>query len=270
LSADWVNLSNRRSTALTHLYYEPVSDRGSRVLVVVPALNEEQAVGGVIAEIKASNDGVDVLVVDDGSTDDTSLVARGAGAAVCTLPFTLGVGGAMRTGYRYALQQGYDVVIQIDGDGQHDPTHIPLLLDGLRDADVVIGARFAGIGNYQVRGPRRWAMAILAVVLGRIARVRLSDVTSGYRAVNLRGIQVFAQHYPSEYLGDTVESLVIAARTGCTITQVPVSMRRRTTGRASQGTVRSLVYLARAIAALTLGLIRRWPTALEPVAQELA
>jgi glycosyltransferase involved in cell wall biosynthesis len=247
-----------------------VSILSSRVLVVVPALNEEKAVGGVVAEIKALNLDLDVLVVDDGSSDDTTLVARNAGAAVCTLPFTLGVGGAMRTGYRYALQHGYDVVIQIDGDGQHDPTYIPVLLEELRDSDVVIGARFAGVGNYRVRGPRRWAMAILAVVLGRIAKVRLSDVTSGYRAVNLRGIQVFAQHYPSEYLGDTVESLVIAVRSGCTIRQVPVSMRRRTTGRASQGTVRSLVYLARAIAALSLGLIRHWPAVLEPVAEELA
>lgn len=245
-------------------------DAEARVLVVVPALNEEQAVAGVVSEIRAAGANLDVLVVDDGSADETSVVARRAGAAVCTLPFTLGVGGAMRTGYRYAMTHGYDAVVQIDGDGQHDPSFIPLLLDGLCDADVVIGARFAGVDSYEVRGPRRWAMAILALVLTRVADSRLSDVTSGYRAVNRRGMQVFAEHYPAEYLGDTVESLVIAVRTGCRVRQIPVSMRRRTTGRASQGTLRSLLYLARAIVALGLGLVRRWPASLDPVPQELA
>jgi glycosyltransferase involved in cell wall biosynthesis len=247
-----------------------VLNADARVLVVVPALNEEQAVAGVISEIHAVSAHLDVLVVDDGSEDDTSAVARRAGAVVCTLPFTLGVGGAMRTGYRFAMSHGYDAVVQIDGDGQHDPTYIPVLLDALRDADVVIGARFAGVGSYQATGPRRWAMSILARALTHIADARLSDVTSGYRAVNRRGMQLFAEHYPSEYLGDTVESLVIAVRAGCRVQQVPVAMRRRTTGRASQNALRSTLYLARAMVALGLGLIRRWPTTLEPVAQELA
>jgi glycosyltransferase involved in cell wall biosynthesis len=240
------------------------------VLVVVPALNEEQAVGGVVSEIRAFDDTLDVLVVDDGSTDETADVALAAGAQVCRLPFTLGVGGAMRTGYRYAVEGGYDAVVQIDGDGQHDPSYIAVLLDALVDADVVIGARFAGVGGYDVRGPRRWAMAFLAFVLSRISGTRLSDVTSGYRAVNLRGTRIFAEHYPSEYLGDTVESLVIAARAGCRIKQVPVSMRRRTTGRASQGMLRSVLYLGRAVVALALGLVRHWPTPLEAVPQEIA
>jgi glycosyltransferase involved in cell wall biosynthesis len=230
-----------------------------RVLVVVPALNEAQAVGHVVSEVKAVDGRFDVLVVDDGSSDHTALVARNAGAAVCSLPYTLGVGGAMRTGYRYALREGYDVVVQIDGDGQHNASFIPNLLEALDDADVVVGARFAGIDGYRVRGARRWAMAILAFVLTRVAGTRLSDVTSGFRAVNRRGLQVFAQHYPAEYLGDTVESLLIAARTGCRIRQVPVSMRVRSTGRASQGTVRSVLYLGRAVAALALGMVRRWP-----------
>ena len=241
----------------------------ARALVVVPAWNEEDSVASVVADIKRVDHRIDVLVVDDGSGDGTSEAARRSGAVVCRLPFNLGVGGAMRAGYRYALREGYDVVVQVDADGQHDASYIPLLVRALNRADVVIGARFAGEGSYSARGPRRWAMKLLAAVLSRLAREDLSDVTSGFRAVNRRGIQLFATHYPAEYLGDTVESLVIAARTGCRITQVPVSMRPRATGRASQSAFRSMLYLARAVVALGLALVRRWPMTLETVPQEL-
>jgi glycosyltransferase involved in cell wall biosynthesis len=240
-----------------------------RVLVVVPAYNEQDSVGSVVTEIRQVDPLLDVLVVDDGSGDRTSRAAEQAGAVVCRLPFNLGVGGAMRTGYRYALREGYDVVVQVDADGQHDATYIPLLVGALAEADVVVGARFAGEGSYAARGPRRWAMRLLSVVLSRLAHQRLSDVTSGFRAVNRRGIRLFSVHYPSEYLGDTVESLVIAVRTGCRVTQVPVSMRVRSAGRASQTTGRSVLYLARALVALGLALVRRWPDTLETVPQEL-
>jgi glycosyltransferase involved in cell wall biosynthesis len=240
-----------------------------RVLVVVPAYNEQDSVGAVVTEIRQVDPLLDVLVVDDGSGDRTSRAAEQAGAVVCRLPFNLGVGGAMRTGYRYALREGYDVVVQVDADGQHDAAYIPLLVGALAEADVVVGARFAGEGSYAARGPRRWAMRLLSVVLSRLAHQRLSDVTSGFRAVNRRGIRLFSVHYPSEYLGDTVESLVIAVRTGCRVTQVPVSMRVRSAGRASQTTGRSVLYLARALVALGLALVRRWPDTLETVPQEL-
>ena len=239
------------------------------MLVVIPAWNERDSVGKVVTEVRAAHPTVDVLVIDDGSGDDTSPTAREAGAMVCRLPFNLGVGGAMRTGYRFALREGYDVVVQVDADGQHDPSYISRLVDGLATADVVVGARFAGEGDYPARGPRRWAMGLLSFVLSRLAHQHLSDVTSGFRAVNRRGIRVFATHYPAEYLGDTVESLVIAVRTGCRVGQVPVSMRIRSTGRASQSTFRSVVYLTRALVALGLALVRRWPTALETVPPEL-
>ena len=188
---------------------------------------------------------------------------------VCRLPFNLGVGGAMRAGYRYALRGGYDVVVQVDADGQHDASYVPQLVAALADADVVVGARFAGEGAYAASGPRRWAMRVLARVLSGLAHQPLCDVTSGFRAVNRRGIRLFATHYPSEYLGDTVESLVIALRTGCRVVQVPVAMRARSTGRASQSTPRAVPYLARALVALGLALVRRWPSSLETVPQEL-
>jgi glycosyltransferase involved in cell wall biosynthesis len=237
--------------------------------VVVPAFNEQDSVGSVVDEVRRVDPHIYVLVVDDGSGDRTARAAKQAGAAVCRLPFNLGVGGAMRTGYRYALREGYDVVVQVDADGQHDASYIPRLIEALEHADVVVGARFAGEGDYAARGPRRWAMRLLAAVLSRLAHHRLSDVTSGFRAVNRRGIRLFAEHYPSEYLGDTVESLVIAVRTGCTVAEVPVSMRTRSTGRASQTTFRSVLYLARAVVALGLALCRRWPDSLETVPQEL-
>ena len=210
------------------------------------------------------------MTVPPGSTpaDRTAEVAVAAGATVCRLPFNLGVGGAMRTGYRYALRHGYDVAVQIDADGQHDPRFLPDLVERLDGADVVIGARFAKADDpYVVRGPRRWAMVLLAWVLSRLAHTRLTDVTSGFRVSNRRAIALFAKHYPAEYLGDTVESLVIAARAGCRITQEPVTMRARTAGRASHSPVKAAIYLCRAVVALLLALVRDWPAQFEDEAE---
>lgn len=231
-----------------------------RVLVVLPALNEEHNVGDVVAEVKRCLPAAGVLVVDDGSSDATSARARANGADVARLAVNLGVGGAMRTGFRYAVARGYDVVVQVDADGQHDPGEIAELIEALDGADLVIGARFAGRGEYVAKGPRRWAMRVLAVVLSWLAGTRLSDVTSGFKASGPRAIALFAAHYPAEYLGDTIESLVIAARAGLTIRQVPVDMRERNGGRPSQTPVRAAVYLARAALALLLALVRRKPS----------
>ncbi|HJQ45117.1 MAG TPA: glycosyltransferase family 2 protein [Amycolatopsis sp.] len=239
----------------------PRAASDQRVLVVVPAWNEESAVGRTIGEIHGALPGVAVLVVDDGSTDDTAAVARQAGAAVLELSYNLGVGGAMRAGFRYAVRRGYDTVVQVDADGQHDPAEVPRLLAKLDDADLVIGARFDGEDDgdsYRARGPRRWAMVVLARVLSRLARTRLTDTTSGFKATGPRALALFAQHYPVEYLGDTIESLVIALRTGCRVTQVPVRMRPRTDGRPSHRPMKAAVYLFRAGFALVLALVRRW------------
>ena len=133
-----------------------------RVLIIIPAMNEEESIGKVIAEVRAELPWVDILVVNDGSTDSTAAVAASAGATVTSLPYNLGVGGAMRLGYRYADRNGYDVAIQIDADGQHDPRYVPAMLKALESADLVIGARYAGEGDYVMKGPRRWA----AIVVG--------------------------------------------------------------------------------------------------------
>jgi glycosyltransferase involved in cell wall biosynthesis len=231
-----------------------------RVLVIIPAWNEQESVGRTVHEVRDANPGADILVVDDGSSDATAVVARQAGAEVCRLPFNLGVGGAMRAGYRFAVSGDYDVAVQIDADGQHDPRYLTELVSKLTDADLVIGARFAGEGEpYQVSGIRALAMKVLARTLSRMAKTRLTDVTSGFRVANRRTVALFAAHYPAEYLGDTVESTVIAIRAGCTVTQVPVQMRERQGGQASQTPVRAAIYLSRAVVALALALVRKWP-----------
>jgi glycosyltransferase involved in cell wall biosynthesis len=232
-----------------------------QTLVVMPAFNEAASVGGVVEEVLAKLPNASVLVIDDGSTDGTRAAALAAGAMVATLPFNLGVGAAMRVGFRYALENGFQAVIQIDADGQHDPGSAPAVLKELEHADLVLGARFAGEGQYKMRGPRRWASVLLAAVLSRTSRANLTDTTSGFRASGPRAIRLFARHYPAEYLGDTIESLVLAARTGLTIRQVPVAMRSRAGGVPSQNPPRAALYLARVIMALAFAYAR--PPALE-------
>jgi glycosyltransferase involved in cell wall biosynthesis len=224
--------------------------------VVLPAYNEAGSVGDVVREVRSKAPRASVLVVDDGSTDRSAELAREAGAAVAELPFNLGVGGAMRTGFRYAVDHGYEVVVQVDADGQHDPSSVDDLVAALGDADIVLGARFAGTGDYEVRGPRRWAMRVLATVLSRVAGTRLTDTTSGFRASGPRAVALFADEYPAEYLGDTIEALVIAARAGLVIRQVPVAMRPRAAGQPSHNPFRAATYLGRASLALVFALLR--------------
>ena len=231
--------------------------RDERVLVIIPGWNEEAAIGPVVREVRDTLPFVDVLVVNDGSADRTAEVATAAGAVVLTLPYNLGVGGAMRLGYRYAYEQGYDVAIQVDADGQHDPVCVPKLLDALEDSALVIGARFAGEGDYAVHGPRRWAMTMLSWVLSRIAHTKLTDTTSGFRACNRQLIEIFAEWYPAEYLGDTIEVLVRVIRLGYRVNQVPVSMRARQAGTPSHSPFKAMIYLVRAFFILFLALIRR-------------
>jgi glycosyltransferase involved in cell wall biosynthesis len=228
-----------------------------RVLVIMPAWNEAEAIGQTVREVLATSDRYDVVVVNDGSTDNTADVAAAAGAAVLHLPFNLGVGGAMRAGFKYARRFGYQQVIQVDSDGQHDPRNIEEVLAGLEHADISIGARFADRGNYTVSGPRKWAMVFLARVISGLAKTRLTDVTSGFRAGNERAISQYLDHYPAEYLGDTIDSLVVAVRSGCRVTQVPVEMRARQGGKPSHNPTKAAVYLGRSVFALLFALTRK-------------
>lgn len=233
-----------------------MSAGGSNTLIIVPAWNEGESVGDTVREIRSQLQNWHILVVDDGSVDDTARRAKEAGATVLSLPFNMGVGGAMRAGFTYAQRFGYRYAIQVDADGQHNPQDIVAVLSGLEHADISIGARFADVGDYSARGPRRWAMRLLAAVLSRIAKTRLTDVTSGFRAANVRAIDQYVRYYPAEYLGDTIDSLVNALHSGLSVTQVPVAMRPRVAGRPSQNPAAATVYLLRSAFALCLALMR--------------
>lgn len=223
----------------------------------MPAYNESSSISKVLEEIKANAFGFDVLVVDDGSSDDTSKIAHHYEVSVLTLPYNLGVGGAMRAGFRFARAFNYSSVVQLDSDGQHDPKYIPELVGALDSADIVIGARFAGSGTYSVSGPRKWAMKALSIALSVVCKTKLTDTTSGFKAMGPNALELFARNYPAEYLGDTVEALVIASRAKLSISQVPVEMRLRSGGEPSQSPFRSMVYLGRALMALLVGLSKK-------------
>ncbi|AXE54904.1 glycosyltransferase family 2 protein [Aurantimicrobium sp. MWH-Uga1] len=231
--------------------------RNTKTLIIIPAWNESASVGKVIEKILQLPHEYDVLVVNDGSSDNTEEVSLNAGANVATLPFNLGVGGAMRTGFVYAVENNYEAAVQVDADGQHDPVNIPELLSALEFSDIVIGARFAGKGDYQVSGPRKWVMQILAANISRIAGSKLTDTTSGFKALGPRAIKLFSKNYPAEYLGDTIEALVVAAQSGLKISQIPVSMHARQAGVASANPVKSAIYLFRALVALLFAMSRK-------------
>jgi glycosyltransferase involved in cell wall biosynthesis len=230
------------------------------LLVVLPAFNEERSVDVVAKEVMAAQPEADVLVVDDGSRDHTAVRAAEAGADVVTNVFNLGVGGAMRVGFRVADGGPYQSLVQVDADGQHDPRDIARLLERLDPGPAphtVIGARFAGQGQEDVPGPRRAAMRLLAWYLSRVTGTPLTDVTSGFRAHNRAAIELFARTYPADYLADTVESLVILTDAGGSVEQVPVAMRPRAAGNPSQSSWRAATYLVRVVLMLALSVFRR-------------
>lgn len=227
----------------------------------MPAYNESASIALVLAEVLVSLPHADVLVVDDGSSDGTQSIARQFPVSVARHPFNIGVGGAMRTGFQYAVSRGYDVVVQIDADGQHTAAQADRLIEALDAVDIAIGSRFSTGAQYDVHPIRGISMRLVAGLMSRVVGHRLTDSTSGFRAFSKPAIELFAQHYPCEYLGDTVESLVLARRSGLSVGEVGVVMRARLGGRPSQGTVASIGYAGRAVATVFLGLVRAKPVA---------
>lgn len=225
----------------------------TRVLAIIPALNEEQTVATVVSNVRLA--GFDALVVSDGSTDDTAPRAREAGANVVELPLNVGVGGALRCGFRWAVAHGFDTVVQVDADGQHRPEQIQRLLDHLTEsgASMVVGSRFMEqSGDYEVSRARRTAMRMLSHRVKRRTGVAVHDATSGFRAISEPLLSVFAASYPSEYLGDTVEALAIAGASGATVAEYPVDMVMRAHGVGSAGRMAGAWYTVRVMIALEL------------------
>lgn len=231
----------------------------TRALVVMPAYQEQDSVASVIREVRSLGEPLDILVVDDGSRDRTASEAQAAGAIVLTMPFNTGVGAAMRLGFLYAVRNGYDAVVQLDADGQHDPRSIRTLLDALVGADVVVGSRFQGSDLGGTSRWRRIVMRGIALAVSLLCRTRITDTTSGFRAAGPSAVPVWASHYPAEYLGDTIESLVIAHRAGLRIAEVPVVMRARQGGRPSQSLLTASLYVGRSFLVLLLAAVRSHP-----------
>lgn len=228
-----------------------------RVLVIIPAYNEESALPVVLKEIESESLDVDVLVIDDGSSDGTTAVAKAQGVDVVTLPLNCGVGGCVQTGFIYAAQNNYDCALQVDADGQHPAEEIPNLIRAVQaGADVAIGGRFSGKGDYQVKGPRRWMMRLLSAFFSRFCKTKITDSTSGFKAYSARAIEIYAKDYPAYYLGDTIEALVIAVKSGLKVVQVPVNMRPRYAGKASHNPLKAAVFLARTMGVLIIALSR--------------
>jgi glycosyltransferase involved in cell wall biosynthesis len=215
----------------------------TRILIIMPALNEEESLPATLKELREVVDDPDILVIDDGSTDATAEVASRAGAVSAQLPFTLGVGGAVRVGLHYAQRNGYDRAVVIDADGQHDPGGITALLEALdHGADMAVGSRFAaGTDNYPVGRIRRQAMRFLGAIVRALTGQRFSDVTSGFRAFDRPVIELLAREYPVEYLADTVEALLIVRYAGFRVDEVPVSMRPRAAGEPSTRRVKLVI-----------------------------
>jgi glycosyltransferase involved in cell wall biosynthesis len=223
------------------------------VLVVLPAFNEAATVGSIVRGVRTL--GLDAVVVDDGSTDETARFAEAEGAIVLRLPVNLGVGGALRCGFRFAVARGYETVVVCDADGQHDPAEIPRLLERLEasGADMAIGSRFLGPESaYAVDGARRTVMLILAALASRAVGGPVTDSTSGFRAVRGPLLDDFAAAYPVEYLGDTVEALVLAGDAGYRVVEEPVRMTERAAGSSTASFVTSAWYLVRVLAAMAL------------------
>lgn len=235
------------------------------MLVIIPAYNEEESLPRVLEELMRLATGVDVVVVSDGSTDRTASIARAAGVAVVELPFNLGIGGALRTGFKYGVRMGYERAVQFDADGQHDPTEIDALEAGLdAGADLVIGSRFAEGTEvtYRVGWARRSAMRILARFVDFLIQQDLTDTSSGFRGFSRRALEYFALTYPVEYL-DSVEALVMADSAGLRIQEVPVRMRERLSGQPSARNFRLVYYYLRLLVVMVLRMGRRHPQPIE-------
>jgi len=222
-------------------------------LVIVPAFNEMMTINEVVTNVQAY--GYDVLVVDDASSDNTAEIAESAGATVLQLAINLGVGGALRAGFRYAVDNGYSSVVQIDGDGQH-PAHQIADLERaatLYDAHLVIGSRFLSSDATLVPSTaRRLSMWMLSTLMSHLAKTQLTDTTSGFRLIREPLLQQFAKSFPDYYLGDTFEATATAVRAGYSVVEIPAALSTRTHGTSSVSTSQAVLLIAKSLISVML------------------
>ncbi len=228
-----------------------------RRIAIVPAYNEERNIGRVLDELHAFDPGLEVVVISDGSVDRTCAVAADHGAHVIQLPFNLGIGGAVQTGFRFAWEGGYQLAVRCDGDAQHDPAELPKVIAPVLagEADIAVGSRFASGQGYRSTATRRLGIRLLALVVSAIARQRVTDTTSGFQALNRRALGLFAADYPHDY--PEVEGMVMTIKHRLRLVEVPVTMREREHGTSSITALRSIYYMAKVLLALFVGLFRR-------------
>lgn len=230
--------------------------RGDRALVIIPAYNEAESLPLVLVGLKASDVDLDILVVDDGSTDETAAIARAAGAVVLRLPFNTGIGGALRAGFRYAVERGYERAVQFDADGQHDPGAVTQLLAALDEADLVVGSRFSKEAAYTVGATRAQAMLVLRVLIRILTGRRFSDPSSGFRAFSRPVLVHFSKKYSSEYM-ESVEALVSAVYAGYRVKELPVRMFPREKGQPSTVRLRLAYHYIRVVVTILTHAHRR-------------
>ncbi|MGZ3512717.1 MAG: glycosyltransferase family 2 protein [Thermodesulfobacteriota bacterium] len=230
-----------------------------RALVIIPAFNEEGSLDRVVRGVNTHLPQAHVLVVNDGSTDRTSEKAKASGATVLDLPFNLGIGGAMQAGYRYAYEKAYDIAIQVDADGQHDPEEIRKLLAALevQKVDVAIGSRFIESSEYKGSIMRRIGIAIFSGVISTIVKQKITDPTSGFRASNRRAIQLFASNYPQDY--PEPEVLILLHQCHLKMGEVPVGMSKRYFGESSITKIRSVYYMVKVLLAIFVDCFKKPP-----------
>jgi hypothetical protein len=232
----------------------------ARLLILIPAYNEQAAIRGVVSGVRQVVPQADVLVVDDGSADDTARQAELAGAFVVRHPFNLGIGGTVQTGLKFAQRQGYDLVIRVDGDGQHDPHDIPLLHSALLagQADVVIGSRFLDTPhNLPIPRMRRLGIRVFALMVSLLTGCRATDTTSGFFALNRRAIDTLVAYMPQDY--PEVEGRIVLHKAGLTAIEIPARMRARLSGVTSITAWRSIYYAVKVSLAASIGILKDIP-----------